>query len=44
MNLWAALLLSLLITVLSGCTPFKRAEEVRNASSLVDFLYRDYEV
>jgi rhombotail lipoprotein len=44
MKLWAALLLFLLNAVLSGCTPFKRTEEVRNASSLVDFLYRGYEV
>lgn len=40
----AALLLALMVAVLSGCTLFNRAEEVRNASSLVDFLYPGYEV
>ena len=44
MKLRAAVLFSLLVTVLSGCTPFKRSEEVRNASSLVDFLYPGYGV
>jgi rhombotail lipoprotein len=44
MKLRAAVLLSLLVAVLPGCTPFKRTEEARNASSLVDFLYRGYDV
>ena len=44
MKIRAALLFSLLVTMLCGCSMFHRAEEVRNASSLVDFLYPRYEV
>jgi rhombotail lipoprotein len=33
-----------MVTVLCGCSLLNRAEEVRNASSLVDFLYPGYEV
>jgi len=44
MKLRAALFFSLLISVLSGCSPFNRAQEVRNASSLVEFLYHGYEI
>jgi rhombotail lipoprotein len=39
MMIRAALLCSLLVTVLCGCSLFHHSEEVRNASSLVDFLY-----
>lgn len=44
MKIRAALLCSLLVTVLCGCSLFHHAEEVRNASSLVDFLYPRYQV
>jgi len=44
MKIRAALLCSLLVTMLCGCSLFHRSDEVRNASSLVDFLYPRYEV
>lgn len=40
MRFRSVLFVSVLVTLLGGCTVFKRTEEVRNASSLVDFLYR----